>query len=275
MDLAVSIESAEKQFKQILEEFFISVYNEKSLSSHGLDHHRRVWNYSKELLQMFSSKNSVLDIRLASELIIVSYLHDLGMSVDQGIKHGKHSRDLCVRFLTNLNLLEKDFSDVLYAIENHDNKDYTLSTPGNDLLKILSVADDLDAFGYNGIFRYSEIYLKRGISPGKIGHIICENAEKRFGNLVKTFGSFTIFLKKHSERYYILENFFSNYNRQLSSYHFGSAQPKGYCGVIEIFLFLINNNLQLNDCFPEPEKYSHDEIILWYFTELEKELSGF
>jgi hypothetical protein len=41
MNLNGIIESAELQFKQILEEFFIAVYDEKSLSSHGIDHHRR------------------------------------------------------------------------------------------------------------------------------------------------------------------------------------------------------------------------------------------
>ena len=35
----------------------------------------------------------------------------------------------------------------------------------NDLLTVLSVADDLDAFGFTGIYRYSEIYLTRGINP--------------------------------------------------------------------------------------------------------------
>ena len=30
---------------------------------------------------------------------------------------------------------------------------------------ILSVADDLDAFGFTGIYRYLEIYLTRGINP--------------------------------------------------------------------------------------------------------------
>ena len=39
----------------------------------------------------------------------------------------------------------------------------------NDLLTILSVSDDLDAFGYIGIYRYTEIYLTRGIDPEKIG----------------------------------------------------------------------------------------------------------
>ena len=50
MNLTASIESAELKFKQILEDFFVSVYDEKNLLSHGIDHHRRVWNYARELL---------------------------------------------------------------------------------------------------------------------------------------------------------------------------------------------------------------------------------
>ena len=52
MNLTVSIESAELKFRQILEDFFVSVYDEKDLFSHGIDHHRRVWSYAKELLSI-------------------------------------------------------------------------------------------------------------------------------------------------------------------------------------------------------------------------------
>ena len=44
---------------------------------------------------------------------------------------------------------------------------------------MLSVADDLDAFGFTGIYRYSEIYLMRGINPNQLGHLIIENAAKQ------------------------------------------------------------------------------------------------
>jgi HD superfamily phosphodiesterase len=275
MNLTGTIESAEKQFKQILEDFFISVFNEKFLSSHGIDHHRRVWNYSKEMLKLIPLKNSVQISRLASELIIASYLHDIGMSVDPGVRHGKHSRDLCSQFLVKNNLPQNDWQDVLEAIENHDNKDYAGNTSINELLAILSVADDLDAFGLIGIFRYSEIYLTRGIDPEKIGHLIRENAEKRFGNFIKTFGSDSEIVQKHKKRYNILDDFFSRYNEQLPSYHFGESNPWGFCGVIEIIHFMMKNKLQLEDLFMEPHKFSSDHVILWYFTELETDLSCF
>lgn len=274
MDLTGTIESAEKQYKQILEEFFISVYNENSLSSHGIDHHRRVWNYSKELLRLITVKNTIHLSRLPAELIIACYLHDTGMSIDPGIKHGKHSRNLCLQFLKKNNLPENDFKDVLEAIEIHDNKNYGDEPFKNYLLTVLSVSDDLDAFGITGIFRYSEIYLTRRISPEKIGYLIRENAEKRYDNFVKTFGSDSEIVRKHSNRYYVLDNFFSKYNEQLPSCHFGENSPSGYCGVIEIILFMMNNNLVLKDLFMKPEKYSKDTVIRRFFAELEKELSG-
>ena len=272
MNLTGTIESVEKQFKQILEDFFISVYNEKSLSSHGIDHHRRVWNYSKELLKIIPLKNSVQISQLVSELIIASYLHDIGMSVDPGVRHGKHSRNLCTQFLVKNNLPQNDWQVVLETIENHDNKDYTDKTYMNELLTILSVADDLDAFGFTGIFRYSEIYLTRGIDPEEIGYLIRENAENRFDNFVKTFGSESEIVQKHRMRFNILDSFFLRYNEQIPSYHFGTPNPSGYCGVIEIFMFLENNKLQLNDFFTEPGRYSDDPVILKFFSGLEKEI---
>ena len=272
MDLPGIIESAEKQYKQILEDFFISVYSEKNLSSHGIDHHRRVWSYSKELLKLSHLPNTAHSSKLASGLIIASYLHDIGMSVDQGPKHGKQSKNLCVRFLTNNNFPRREYEDVLEAIENHDNKDYTYNPSKSELLRLLSVADDLDAFGFTGIFRYSEIYLSRGVDPEKIGTRIRENAEKRFSNFVRNFGSDNGLCQKHTERYRILDDFFIKYNEQLPSYQFGTLNPSGFCGVIEFILILLNNKLQLKDIFPEPEKYSNDLVIKWFFSGFASEL---
>jgi HD superfamily phosphodiesterase len=275
MNITGTIESVEKEYKKILEDFFITVYDEKYLSSHGIDHHRRVWNYSKELLKLVPLRNPVQISQLASELIFASYLHDIGMSVDPGEKHGGYSRDLCVRFLIKNNLSQNKWKNVLEAIENHDNKDYSSNSYMNELLTILSVADDLDAFGFTGIFRYSEIYLARGIDPGKIGFMIRENAEKRFGNFIKIFGSDSEIIQKHKKRYNILDDFFSKYNEQLSSYHFGTSDYSGYCGVVEMFVFMINNKIGLKEIYLHSEKYMVDPIICWYFAELEKELIFF
>ena len=78
--------------------------------------------------------------------------------------------------------------------------------------------------------------------------------------------------KKHQNRYTILDDFFSNYNDQLPYYHFGTKNPSGFCGVIEIILIMIDNGLQLEDFLTEQEKYTKEPGILLYFSELASEL---
>ena len=152
---------------------------------------------------------------LSLELLIACYLHDLGMSIDPEVRHGIHSRDLCKSFLFRNNLSESDFSNVLDAVEHHDDKEYkTQGFNNNEILKILAVSDDLDAFGYIGIYRYLEIYIARGIRPEVIGHEIRKNALKRFQNFEQNFGNFPEIIERHRKRFLILDDFFTGYNRE-------------------------------------------------------------
>ena len=272
MNLTSRIESAELQFKQILEDFFVSVYNDESLPSHGLDHHRRVWNYAKDLVISVTEKNNIIDPSLPENLIIACYLHDIGMSVDPGIKHGHHSKELCRSFLKSNQLDGNKYLNLLSAIENHDNKEYTTSSGQFDLLTVLSVADDLDAFGFVGIYRYSEIYLTRGLSQQELGHLILKNAAKRFDNFIRTFGTIDSILCKQTERYNILKDFFNNYNSQVKSYNFDGQDPTGYCGVIELLSEMIKGKKGLEDLYLNVELYFEDEIINWFFNNLNLEL---
>ena len=272
MNLKRSVESAELLFEQILEDFFTSVYDEKSLSSHGIDHHRRVWNNAKELLSVKNDSKSNLLPQFTLKLIIACYLHDIGISVDSGIRHGKHSRKLCIDFLFKNNLPVREYEDLLETIENHDRKEYAGNSEVNELLTILSVADDLDAFGFSGIYRYSEIYLMRGIKPELIGENIIENATKRFDHFKKNFGFNNSLIQKHSKRFDILIRFFREYNKQVPSYHFDGQHLYGYCGVVEIFIQMIENKNKFNEIYSEPEKYTADQVIQWFFNGLKTDL---
>ena len=269
--MTVNFESAELQYKQILEDFFVSVYDEKSLPSHGIEHHRRVWNYARELVILLDKHQFLTDHKIIHKLIIACYLHDIGMSVDSGIKHGIHSRNLCARFLTKNSIPVIDYQDLLEAVENHDNKEYTSSANKSDLLTILSVADDLDAFGFIGIYRYSEIYLARRINLKEIGIYIKENASRRFNNFERIFGFDEEIVRKHKIRYEILDNFFSEYNNQAETYKFEGTHPAGYCGVIELLDDQVHHKGVLNDTGTLLKKYSNDPVIHWYFSELELE----
>ncbi len=274
MNLTASIESAELRFKQILEDFFVSVYDDKNLLSHGIDHHRRVWCYGKTILSVPLRKHNSAPVCNPSKLIIACFLHDIGMSVETGPRHGKHSRELCLQFLEKNKLNEDDYHDLLDTIGNHDKKDYTSESERNDLLTVLSVADDLDAFGFTGIYRYSEIYLTRGISPYKLGHLILENAKNRFDNLEKTFDSRNAFVQKQRKRYEILGNFFLHYNKQVESYDFLKADPEGYCGLIQLFITLIKYKMEFKDFFREAEIYRDDIIIGPFLNGLKSEFSS-
>jgi len=272
MNLTSRIESAEYQYKQILEDFFMSVYVENSPPSHGLEHHRRVWHYAKELILSVENLNVLTDQSLPENLLIACYLHDIGMSVDPGIKHGHHSRDLCITFLKKNHLDEGNYQQLLSAIENHDNKEYNTSSKQYDLLTVLSVADDLDAFGFIGIYRYSEIYLTRGINREEIGHLIIKNVTQRFDNFIKTFGSNESVVQKQSDRHKILKDFFINYNLHLQSYNFNTQYPSGYCGVIELLDKTIKAKTGLIELYLEVENTSDDQVIRWFFSGLKSEL---
>jgi HD superfamily phosphodiesterase len=220
MNLTVFIESAEFRFRQILEDFFVSVYVEQNLPSHGLSHHRRVWNYAREILSFQSCINSALACCDPAKLIIACYMHDIGMSADPGPRHGKKSRELCQKFLVSNNFDPDDYFDLLETIENHDDKDYASGGHDSNLLAILSLADDLDAFGYTGIYRYCEIYLRRGISPVELGERIRENALVRFDHFAGTIPEDMEYISRHRKRYEILDSFFRNFSIKAGSYNF-------------------------------------------------------
>jgi len=141
------------------------------------------------------------------------FLHDLGMRSDQGEKHGSQSRDMARIFLIRNNMDPDHYKDVLYAIEKHDDKKYRYKNPENTLLKILSIADDLDAFGEKGIERYLEIYHARGIPEECIGPAVLENAKARFDNFRLFAEQKPSLYMKHKRRYHILNRFFEQYHK--------------------------------------------------------------
>jgi HD superfamily phosphodiesterase len=273
MNLTSFIDTAEREFRHILEEFFTGVYDESFPSSHNIEHHRRVWKYAKELLPCYIRINPSTDNNLPQKLLIASFLHDIGMSVDPGVKHGHYSRDLCKQFLKENHLKETDYSDVLSAIEYHDDKEYHYSDGENDILKILSVADDLDAFGFIGIFRYTEIYLMRKANIFQIGKMIRDNARGRFENFRNIFRTSAELVRKHEQRYRILDDFFSEYNLNAQHYEFGKMEPKGYCGIIDI----INNNILKRTNYSNFTSVSiinhKDPVIKWFFRGLNEDIS--
>lgn len=273
MNLSPEIIAAENLYRLKLENFFSTVYRESNLHSHGIEHHQRVWMYCKELISFPETGRLVTDKFFPLKLLIASFLHDSGMSVDPGPRHGHLSRIFCEQFLINNNLSEDDFTDLLEAIENHDNKEYFRERNDPELLIILNVADDMDAFGYTGIYRYIEIYLKREIPYSELGRLIKANVTGRFGNLEEKFGYLPSLMARESKRFKIISEFCSNYNNHLPGYKFGTGKPSGYCGIAEIINIILSKSFMFESVFEFAEKSVADPVIKSYFRNLERELT--
>jgi len=274
MDQPEFVNRAENKYISQLEDFFTRVWGDTNLHSHNIDHHRRVWVFAKELLTALYNEEKAAPVS-ADKLLIASYLHDAGMSLDSGVNHGVHSRALCSDFLSDNNLPENEFAEVLDAIEMHDNKevDYSLST--NQVLKLLAAADDLDAFGFIGIYRYSEIYLARGVPYSDLGIRIKQNAGSRFRNFMTVFGRFSELVAKHHERYLILDEFFSGYNEEISSLNNETCSPAGkYSSLFRLFAEMTGRKIPVKHITLLHTGIGPDPFTDWYITGVLSELGN-
>ena len=191
-----------------LEEFFTARFGNTWLPSHNLDHHRRVWRNALTLTGGLAHHGYYFTDDFMLSLMIACYTHDIGMAVNQGEKHGEESRILSAEFLREEEIPTQLHNKILFAVENHDNKTYDTTPSPDSLLAILSVADDMDAFGHTGIYRYTEIYLARRMRPDTIGAAITDNAVNRFQNLERTYGFMEEFCEAQRQNLEILTTFF-------------------------------------------------------------------
>jgi hypothetical protein len=269
MKQADAILSAETKFKSRLEEFFRKTWGSTPLYSHDIDHHRRVWKYCKELLVITEPEETSAD-----KLIIASFLHDIGMSIDPGFRHGSLSSELCRSFLSENDLDAVGFRDLLEAIEFHDEKEYRHKlSESNPILRILSASDDLDAFGYTGIYRYLEIYLKRGISRPEIGFMIRENASGRFGQFLSQFGNFPDLVEKHRKRYLILDDFMAGYNRNIHNHSAVQINSPWQTIIVEIVSEMMIEKKSPYEIKTLCKRYAHSRLTTEFADNLVSELN--
>ena len=271
MPLAEKIYSSEEKYKSPLEDFFYKVFPSGYLPSHNLDHHKRVWKNAKILLNSLQGEGFAFSQKDIDNLIIACYLHDSGMAVDRSPSHGSESRKLAEQFLNKMNISPYEFSDALSSIENHDNKDYTFHSRPEELLAILSVSDDLDAFSYIGIYRYLEIYIERDLPLNEIGRIVCDNAVNRFRNFVSTYRMLKDLISDQTKKYEILNFFFEEYDKQAAYYKFDNQSISGYCGIAEIIKEKLTKHEPINQGFLAVTEFK-DPLIQWFFTELKNEI---
>ncbi len=268
--LEIWIDRAEATWLDELYENAKALFPDNLLPSHDHSHHMRVWNLCKALLNEIATFNSKMDQSLVEGVLIAAFFHDLGMATSTREDHGMLGRELCKSWLGHKGKVRPERKEeILRAIELHDRKDvqiYTSFSPETppEILTFLSVADDLEALGIIGVYRYAEIYLKRGIPLEELGTRILANVKTRFEHLSEGCRLCDRLLEKYRQQYEELCLFFEQYNLQLKAVSQTDSVNTGPLGVIN---YIRKHGLDTT------ELQGADSTVSDYFKKLENELA--
>jgi hypothetical protein len=207
----VIVEETEKRWLDVLFNACEQYFSGFNLPSHDHNHHLRVWQNAKRLMCALCAVGKEFSPSFIEQLIIAIFFHDTGLTLTYSEKHGKAGSDNCQRFFDKNHLKPKNFTKILTLIENHENKTYSDSSVLPDSCEaILSAADDIDAFGVIGVFRYFEIYNLRDITIEKLPEKVIQNLDNRFNNLQKLYGNLDEYFNEIRLKYWITREFYLN-----------------------------------------------------------------
>lgn len=273
------IKLAEERWLGLVRPQLASLFSTTFLPSHDQHHHQRVWEICKSLLREIEKYNVLPGEDLIEGLLLASWFHDAGMSIDPGEKHGSLGREIFEAFIAGTEEPEPPFyEDILEAIALHDSKDPLLygqlkkgETP--DILSLLSAADDLDALGCVGIYRYSEIYLTRGVSADQLGKLVLANVYKRFRNIRESFADFPGLMDDYLGKYLEIEAFFNRYNQALLLGPEVDPEQWGELGIISCIRdFSLEQKIRPEDISSQPGLEDMGNTLISYFKKLRNEL---
>jgi len=187
------IYNVEQKWLKTLFKVCRDAFSDSFLPSHDETHHYRVWTIAIELIRELGAQNIYFSETDIEKIIIAVFFHDVGMSKNPDKEHGKISREICEDFFKkNQDKKIKGLNEIYEAIENHDDKEYKnnihLHKDPKTLFSILSVSDDLDAFGIIGIYRYAEIFLMRNININELPDRVLDNITHRYHFFQKITG---------------------------------------------------------------------------------------
>ena len=269
---------AERKWLLPLEKHCSALFRDTFLPSHSAGHHRRVWENCKSILRETDSFNPCISEKLTEGLLVAAWFHDTGMAVDPGPSHGQHSRKLCEAYFEPGGVAAPVLLDeILDALENHDSKERMLyrtisaeEPPG--ILELLSVADDMDAFGITGIYRYTEIYLHRGMPLRELGIRILRNARLRFLNVDQCCRHCPALMDRIMLDFGILSSFFGLYNQQLAIPGEPENSREGHLGIVNhIRKYCIGESIHPSRLYEFSTK-ENQRLLPRYFLDLKNEL---
>jgi hypothetical protein len=189
-------------------------------------------------------------------------------------------REICEAYFQE-NVLKPPprFDEILIAIEQHDIKEGKTSvgfppdrSPG--ILDIVTVADDLEALGIIGIYRYIEIYLKRKTDLNDLGMRILRNASARYRNIEESCSNYPPLISEYRPQYAELVSFFDNYNQQLMVEQQARKVFHGHLGVANYIRTLsVEGETGPEDYLKKTGTSNAGTIVTEYFSALNNELS--
>lgn len=278
-ELEELVTKAEERWFESIFEYISQQFKSNPLPSHDQYHHLRVWENAKFLIAQFPDKKVSPDYTFIESLMIASLFHDLGMIKTREKDHGKESKEICQEFFHEKEKPAK-FLEILEAIERHDDKNYSgfgplISQGKANLITSLNIADDLDSFGNIGVYRFTEIYLLRGIPFEDLGLKIIANLSGRFRHFMSNCTGMDKMITTYLPKYHIIENFFRYYNLQIRKIESGEGdQASGPIAVTkQIYRHTLMNANDIREVCDSILGAGHDEYIIKFFQALKEEIS--
>jgi HD superfamily phosphodiesterase len=236
-----NITKAEQKWQNALYIHVDNIFKTTWFPSHDVWHSGRVWEFARSLILAMEKNEILFSFKETEELMIASYFHDTGMSVTLDPEHGKHSRNICQKFLkTQPSLTQNQKGKILDAIEFHDDKSYRNEIFQNQekLLPWLCIADDLDAFGNIGVYRFWEINNLRHISKGQMPEKIMLSLENRMNYFSDVYPFRDDFYNSQIKRSNRTANFFIRMKKEIEDSE--NLKSVSFTGkIIQIFRDLI------------------------------------
>lgn len=251
MDLQEHIFHVEQKWLADLSRHCKKLFAGVFLPSHDHLHHHRVWRFARDILLAFDDTGKDVPPELAEQLIIACFFHDTGLTITHDERHGAQSAVLLKEFGTlRFGTLESQtlrFQTILRAVEHHDEKSYTESIGSTqegmpELLDILSAADDLDALGAIGVYRYAEMYLFRKISVVDLPGRVLSNLEARMIKLNYVFKDLPDFMKGHMVRHAMIRDFYERLKGDILT---GGRGQSWEWQLIDLISFSMENKINL------------------------------
>ena len=268
MNIRETMEELEQKWLRQAYVFCRQCFSGIFLPSHDETHHLRTWHFARDLIPGFHRNIHPLTANQTEGILLAVMLHDTGMSKTPDVTHGHESRRLAEAFFKEMPASPVLAPEILEAIEKHDDKTYT-THPSRDtdegiILSLLSLADDMDAFGNTGVFRYYEIYRLRGIPVGQLAERVIPNLDQRYHILAEKLSAWPDASRLHRERYLMTRHFFKDLDNKI---------PEALTVIDTIEKYIRIPRIKPEKAIPEILKNPGSKYITEFFTSLKKELA--